>query len=74
MEKVDTQDPKVKKAKKDKKKGKGEFDDTKADSSAVRKANEQWIKEHGDGEGAGWVDLGSILGSGMKQDVGVNIE
>ena len=59
---------------KDKKKGKGEFDDTKADSSAVRKANEQWIKEHGDGEGAGWVDLGSILGSGMKQDVGVNIE
>ena len=61
--------------KKDKpKKKKGEFDNTKADARQVKKAGEQWTKEHGDGANAGWMDLGNILGNGMKQDVGVNIE
>jgi len=59
---------------KKKKKKKGEFDDTKADARAVRKAAEKWEEEHGDGENAGWIDLKDILGSGMKQDVGVNVE
>lgn len=57
-----------------KKHKKGEFDNTKADSKAVKKASEQWTKEHGEGENAGWVDMKDILGNGMKQDVGVNIE
>ena len=61
--------------KKDKpKKKKGEFDNTKADSRQVKQANEQWLKEHGDGDNAGWVSLNNILGNGLKQDIGVNIE
>lgn len=59
---------------KDKKRRKGDFDNTKADGNAVRKAAKEWTERHGDGENAGWVDIGSILGNGMKQDVGVNIE
>ena len=59
---------------KDKKKKKGEFDNTKADAKAVRKAAKDWTEKHGEGKDAGWVDVGSILGNGMKQDVGVNIE
>ena len=57
-----------------KKRKKGEFDNTKADSKALKKAAEKWSEEHGDGKDAGWVDLGDILGSGMKQETGVNIE
>lgn len=59
---------------KDKKKKKGEFDNTKADTKAVKKAAKDWTDRHGEGNDAGWVDVGSILGKGMKQDVGVNIE
>ena len=59
---------------KDKKKGKGDFDNTEADGNAIRKANEQWLEEHGDGKNAGWVDVGNILGNGMKQDVGIKID
>lgn len=57
-----------------KKRKKGEFDNTKADSKALKKAAEKWSEEHGEGNDAGWVDVKDLLGKGMKQDVGVNIE
>lgn len=57
-----------------KKRKKGEFDNTKADSKALKKAAEKWSEEHGEGNDAGWVDVKDLLGNGMKQDVGVNIE
>lgn len=58
----------------DKKRKKGEFDNTKADAGAVRRAAEKWTERHGDGENAGWVNVSDLLGNGMKQDVGINIE
>lgn len=60
--------------KKDTKKKKGEFDNTKADAREVRKAAEEWTEKHGDGENAGWMNIKDILGEGMKTSVGVNVE
>lgn len=62
--------------KKDKKmKKKGEFDNTKADASEVRKAGEEWLKKYGDGKDAGQgLSVGDILNSDFKADVGIKLE
>ena len=60
--------------KKEKKRVKGGFDDTKADAGAVRRAAEKWTERHGDGENAGWVSLKDILGDGMRTETGFKIE
>lgn len=63
------------KGKKDKKKSKGEFDDTPADERQVQEAGEKWIKKYGSGENAGaGLSIGDIIGGGFKADVGVRIE
>lgn len=61
--------------KKDKKKRKkGEFDNTKADSKAVKKAGEEWLERYGDQQGAGTgLSMADILGGGMTESVGVKI-
>lgn len=56
-----------------KKHGKGEFDDTPADSKAVRKAADEWIEKYGNGEDAGkGLDIGDILGGNMSE-VGIKL-
>lgn len=57
-----------------KKRMKGDFDNTKADAGAVRRAAEKWTERHGDGENAGWVNIKDILGDGMKTETGFKIE
>lgn len=60
---------------KDKKKQKGEHDDTPADAESVRKAGEEWLEKYGDGNDAGkGLSVGDIIGGGFKADVGVNIK
>lgn len=57
--------------KKDKKRKKGEFDNTKASASAVRKAGEKWLERYGDNANAGTnLNVKDILG-GKKQSVGI---
>lgn len=56
-----------------KKHTKGEFDDTPADSKAVRKAADEWIEKYGDGEDAGkGISIGDVLGGGMSE-VGIKL-
>ena len=60
--------------KKDKKRNKGEFDNTKADVREVREAGEKWLERYGDQEGAGQnLAIGDILGGGFKQSVGIKL-
>lgn len=59
---------------KDGKNRKGGFDDAKADSGAVARASERWLREHGgDGERAGWRDVRDVLGGKLRTDVGVKL-
>ena len=61
-------------SKKKKRHRKGEFDDTKADASAVRKAADEWKSKYGTAKDAGTgISIGDILGGGMKADVGVKV-
>lgn len=55
---------------KKKKKKKGEYDDTPADSESVRKAGDDWLERHADDGGV--VDMKQLLG-GFQQGVGVKI-
>ena len=58
----------------DKKRNKGEHDDTPADSESIQKANEKWIEKYGTGENAGsGLSVGDIIGGGFKA-VGVKLE
>lgn len=60
-----------------KKRKKGEFDNTKADSAAVRKAGDEWLARYGEGKDAGkGISVGDIFGSGkkVKSGAGVNID
>lgn len=60
---------------KNKKKSKGEFDDTPADAESVRKANNEWTARYGTGENAGTgISIGDVLGAGMKADVGIKLK
>ena len=55
-----------------KKRNKGDFDNTKADSKAVKKAADEWKERYGTGENAGkGLSIGDILGNGMNIGVGV---
>lgn len=57
-----------------KKHKKGEFDDTPASSSAIKKANEEWTEKYGNGENAGTgLSIGDILGGGLNANVGVKL-
>lgn len=59
----------------DKKRKKGEHDDTPADEGSIRRANKEWIEKYGDGEDAGaGLSAADIIGSGFKADIGVKIE
>ena len=59
---------------KKKKRSKGEFDDTKADSNAVKKAAEEWTAKYGTGENAGkGLSIGDILSGGMKANIGIKL-
>lgn len=55
--------------KKKKKRKKGEFDNTPASASSIRKANDEWMERH-EADG-GVVNISDILG-GAKQGFGVN--
>lgn len=55
---------------KKKKRKKGEYDDTPADSESVRKAGDDWLERHADDGGV--VDMEQLLG-GFQQGVGVKI-
>ena len=59
-----------------KKRKKGEFDNTKADSKAVKDAGDKWLEKYGDGENAGQgLAIGDILGKkSIKADVGVKLD
>lgn len=60
---------------KNKKRKKGEFDNTKADASAVKKAAKEWTERYGTGKDAGTgLSVVDILGKGMKADVGIRIK
>ena len=60
--------------KRDKKRGKGDFDDTPASAESIRKANDAWLEKYGSGEDAGkGLAIGDILGGGFKADVGVKL-
>lgn len=57
-----------------KKPKKGEFDNTKADKKAIKKAADEWIDKYGDGADAGkGLAVNDILGE-FKCDVGVKLE
>lgn len=57
-----------------KKHKKGEFDDTPASSTAIKKANEEWTEKYGSGEGAGTgLSINDVLGSTFKADVGIKL-
>lgn len=60
---------------KKKKHKRGEFDSTKADPTAVRKANEAWLSRYGNQENAGsGLSVDDILGNGMVANIGVRLE
>lgn len=53
---------------------KGDFDNTPADTHAVRRAAEEWTQRYGSGKDAGTgISIGDILGGGMKADIGVKV-
>lgn len=57
-----------------KKHKKGEFDDTPASSSSIKKANEEWKEKYGDGENAGkGLSISDVLGNSLKSDVGIKL-
>lgn len=57
-----------------KRRKKGEFDNTPADSDEIRKANEEWLKKYGDGADAGkGLSVSEILGGGMNE-VGIKLK
>ena len=61
--------------KKKEKPKKGEFDNTKADKNAVKKAGDEWLEKYGDDADAGkGIAIGDILGNGFKADVGVKLD
>jgi translation initiation factor IF-2 len=58
-----------------KKRKKGEYDDTSADSGKVKEAADKWLNKYGDGKDAGQgLSVGDILGGGMRADVGVRLQ
>ena len=58
--------------KKDKKRKKGDYDNTKASSEDVRKAGKEWLDKYGNGENAGMgLSMSDILGNKMKAGIGV---
>lgn len=58
-----------------KKRKKGEFDNTPADASEIRKANEEWLKKYGDKKDAGTgLDIGDILGGNKNEIIGIKIK
>ena len=58
-----------------KKKKKGEFDNTKASASDVRKAGEEWLERYGNDEKAGTgLSMSDILKGGLDTSVGIKIE
>lgn len=60
---------------KDKKRKKGEFDDTPADKEEIRRANEEWLNKYGNDSGAGkGISVGDILGNGNMKEVGVKLK
>lgn len=59
----------------DKKRKKGEYDNTPADSESIRKANEDWLSRYGDGENAGKNIAFSDIFRGKKvDDIGVKLK
>lgn len=59
---------------KEKKPKKGEFDDTKADAGAVKRAGEKWLEKYGgDADAGAGLSAADILGSGFTADVGVKL-
>lgn len=58
-----------------KKRKKGEYDNTSADSGKVKEAADKWLNKYGDGKDAGQgLSVGDILGGGMRADVGVRLQ
>lgn len=58
--------------KKDKKRKKGEFDNTRASASAVRKAGEKWLERYGNGKNAGeGLSVSDMLGGFRETGVGI---
>lgn len=53
---------------------KGDFDDTPADESAIRRANEEWKERYGDGENAGAnISVSDLFGGSINADVGIKV-
>lgn len=58
----------------EKKPKKGEFDNTKADSGAVKRAGEKWLEKYGHDRSAGTnLSASDILGGNFSADVGIKL-
>ena len=64
-----------KKKKDNKKRKKGEFDDTAADKQALKEAADDWKERHGEDEsGATGLAMTDILGKNVKSEVAVKVK
>lgn len=60
---------------KKKNKKKGEYDNTPASASSVRKANEEWLSKYGDDANAGkGLSINDIFKNGISSEVGVKVK
>jgi len=57
------------------KRKKGDFDDTPADKTSIMEANDKWIARYGTSGDAGkGLSIKDILGKSVKTDVGIKID